>query len=416
MTSDAPSAPRRRAGARTTVTLASLAMIGPFTIDTIFPAFPRMAQDLQASDVALQQVVAAYLASFAVMSIFHGPLSDALGRKRVMLGGLAVYVLAMLGSALAPSLPVLIALRVVQGGSAGAATIVSRVVIRDMFAGPEAQRLMANVMMIFSLAPAIAPVVGGWLLALGSWRIVFVAIALYAVGTMIAAARLPETLPPQARTPLRVGAILGSLLHVARSGALWRLAFAMAFGFASQFVYVAAAAIVVPSLLHLGEQAFAVLFVPLIAGMMSGSWLVGRVAEAIPRPRLISIGLGATVLAATVNALLVALGPTPPGGLHPSLLLAVVGPMLLGFTVALFFSPIQLEVLDMFPHERGSAASASTFASLAFNAVLAGVIVPLVTGSLVDLALCALGLSVLGLGLWAWHLAQRSRPAGSTPA
>ncbi len=121
----------------------------------------------------LQQLVSAYLAAFAVMSVLHGPLSDALGRKRVMIGGLSIYLVGMLGSILAPSLGGLILLRILQGASAGAATIVSRVVIRDMFSGAEAQRLMARVMMIFSVAPAIAPIVGGWLLLLGDWRWVF---------------------------------------------------------------------------------------------------------------------------------------------------------------------------------------------------------------------------------------------------
>ena len=144
-------------------------MIGPFSIDTVFPAFTRIGQEFAADEVALQQLVSAYLAAFAVMSVLHGPLSDALGRKKVMIGGLAIYLLGIIGSILAPSLGSLVLLRVLQGMSAGAATIVSRVVIRDMFSGAEAQRLMAQVMMIFSVAPALAPIFAGWLLLLGDW-------------------------------------------------------------------------------------------------------------------------------------------------------------------------------------------------------------------------------------------------------
>src|SRR5690625_3799690 len=124
-------------------------MIGPFTIDTVFPAFTRIGQEFGSDEVALQQLISAYLAAFAVMSVFHGPLSDALGRKKVMIGGLTIYLIGMFGSIFAPNLGSLVLLRVLQGMSAGAATIVSRVVIRDMFAGSEAQRLMAQVMMIF---------------------------------------------------------------------------------------------------------------------------------------------------------------------------------------------------------------------------------------------------------------------------
>ena len=117
-----------------TLTLAALGMIGPFTINTVFPAFTRIGDEFGASDVVLQQLISVYLASFAVMSVFHGPLSDALGRKRVMLTGLVVYIAAMLGAVFADSMGMLIVLRALQGMSAGAATIVSRVVVRDLYA------------------------------------------------------------------------------------------------------------------------------------------------------------------------------------------------------------------------------------------------------------------------------------------
>ena len=398
-----PAAPQR-AGARLTLTLASLAMIGPFSIDTVFPAFTRIGQEYGADEVALQQLVSAYLAAFAVMSVFHGPLSDALGRKRVMIGGLVIYLLGILGSLLAPTLGSLVLLRVLQGMSAGAATIISRVVIRDMFSGAEAQRLMARVMMIFSVAPAIAPIVAGWLLLLGDWRWVFAGVGLYALVVMLATLRLPETLPPEARTPLRVRALLGSLLRVGRSPMMLRIASASAFVFASQFLFVAGASLVVVNLLGLGEQDFWVLFVPLITGMLCGAWVVGRAAELMPRSRLITLGFLGAVGATLLNLLLISLAPPFTGGLHWSLLLAVGGPMLIAFAVALVFAPIQLEVLDLFPHQRGAAASLGTFFGLMLNAALAGVIAPLVSSSLFTLALTSVGFALLGGLMWAWHL------------
>lgn len=341
------------------------------------------------------------------MSIFHGALSDALGRKRVILGGLAVYALAMLGAALAPGLGVLIVLRVIQGASAGAATIVSRVIVRDMFEGHQAQQLMATIMMIFSVAPELAPVLGGWILLLGSWRFVFAALAVYGALVLVLTTGIPETLPPERRIPLRVGAILGALAHAGRSGSLWRLAFANAFGFAAQFVFIASASIIVTRLLGLGSQDFWVLFVPLIAGMMSGSWVTGRVT--MPRRRLITLGFAATVAGSLVNLALVGLTPAPSGGLQWAVLPAVLGPMLIAFAVSLFFSPVQLEVLDTFPAERGSASSLATFVQLAMNTLLAGVVAPLATSSLPVLALTALGFGIVGLAMWSWHLAA-TRP------
>lgn len=410
-----PGAPRR-AGARLTLTIASLAMIGPFSIDSIFPAFTRIGAEFGADEVALQQLVSAYLAAFAVMSVFHGPLSDALGRKAVMLGGLGIYLVAMAGSLIAPSLGSLVLLRVLQGASAGAATIVSRVVIRDLFDGAEAQRLMARVMMIFAVAPAIAPVIGGWLLLLGDWRWAFAGIGLYALLVLVLTTMLPETHPAEQRTPLRLGALLGSLVHVGRTPVMLRIALATAFGFAAQFLFIAGASLYVVQLLGLGEQDFWVLFGPLILGLMSGSWVVGRVAERVRRSRLITLGFWGIVTSTTVNLLLVALVAPTPGELSWALLPAMIGPMLIAFTVALVFAPIQLEVLDLFPHQRGAAASLGTFFSLLLNALLAGAIAPLVSATLVSFALTALGFGVLGLGFWSWHLRSQARRRAVGPA
>jgi DHA1 family bicyclomycin/chloramphenicol resistance-like MFS transporter len=403
-TPDVPSeAPRSRAFI--TVSIAAITMIGPFTIDSVFPAFTRIGEEFGESEGTLQQLVSAYLAAFAVMSIFHGPLSDALGRRRVMLTGLAVYVLAMFGCVLAPSFGGLVLLRILQGASAGAATIISRVMIRDLFSGAQAQRLMAQVMAIFSIAPALAPVIGGWLLLLGDWRWVFAGVGLYGLAAIVLTVLLPETLPPEKRAPLRLGSLLGSLVHVGSSPLMIRIALATAFGFAAQFLFIASAPIIVVRLLGLGERDFWVLFVPLIIGMFTGAQAVGRLADRLPRTRMITIGYCATVAATALNLLLVTLAPQPDGTIGPALIPVLIGPMLIGFTVSLVFAPIQLEIMDLFPHARGAAASLGTFSSLVLNAILAGAIAPLATGSLQILAATALGFVILGTVLWMWHLA-----------
>src|SRR5699024_1268543 len=238
--------------------------------------------------------------------------------------------------------------------------------------------------------------VAGWLRLFGDRRWVFAGVGLYALVVLLATLRLPETLQPEARTPLRVCALLGSLLHVGRSPLMLRIASASAFAFASQFVFVAGASLFVVNLLGLGEQDFWVLFVPLIAGMLCGAWVVGRVAELIPRSRLITFGFVGAVAATLLNLLLVSLAPPFTGGLHWSLLMAVCGPMLIAFTVALVFAPIQLEVLDLFPHERGPAASPGTSFGLLLTAVLAGVASPRVSPTALGLARMSAGVAVLG--------------------
>lgn len=155
------------------ILLALLGMVGPFAIDTYLPAFPAIAGALQATPVQMQQTLSAYLFAFAFMTLFHGSLSDSFGRRPVVLCGLAVFTLASLGCALSQSIGQLVAFRALQGLSAGAGIVVSRAVIRDMFPPTQAQRVMAQVTIFFGVAPAIAPIVGGWLSVHLGWHSVF---------------------------------------------------------------------------------------------------------------------------------------------------------------------------------------------------------------------------------------------------
>ncbi|MFK5633564.1 MULTISPECIES: multidrug effflux MFS transporter [unclassified Ornithinimicrobium] len=379
-----------------TLTLAALSMIGPFTIDTIFPGFAEMGEEFGSSPAALQQVTSVYLLAFALMSVVHGPLSDALGRRPVMLVGLGGYVVASAACALAPSLGWLLVGRVVQGLFAGAATIVSRAVIRDLFSGAEAQRLMSQVMVIFAIAPAIAPVVGGWILQWGRWPWIFWFVGAYGVlAVLLVVLVLPESLPPQDRQPLRLRSVVGGLLHVARSWAFERLALAAAFAMSAYFVYVVGAPIVVLDLLGLGEQDFWVLFVPQIGGFVLGSWLTGRLAGRVDEQRLVDVAMGGLLVAAAVNVVL--------AGVAPSLPWAVVGPTLMGVVIGIVFPLLQLKMLDLFPAHRGSAASMASFATLTFNALLAGAIIPLVSATLLTTALASAALGLAGVAMWVWH-------------
>ncbi|HEY1588879.1 MAG TPA: MFS transporter, partial [Rhodanobacter sp.] len=148
-------------------------MIGPFSIDAVFPSFPLIGARFAVDDTALQQVISMYLVTYAAMSLFHGAISDAIGRKPVMVAGMLVYALASVGAALSTSFTMLLACRGLQGVCAGAGLVVGRAVIRDTFEGAAAQRLMSHVMMIFGVAPVIAPIVGAQLLFLNGWHGIF---------------------------------------------------------------------------------------------------------------------------------------------------------------------------------------------------------------------------------------------------
>jgi DHA1 family bicyclomycin/chloramphenicol resistance-like MFS transporter len=385
--------------------LAGLSMLGPFSIDTPFPAFPEMGVELDATSSEMQLVVSAYLVAFGLMSPFHGPISDALGRKPVMVGGVLVYVAASVGCAFAPSLPVLLTLRVVQGLSAGGGVIVSRTVVRDMFEGVEAQRLMSRVMMIFGLAPAIAPIVGGLLLQVGPWPVVFWFMAgMGLILVTVVAVALPETHPPERRTPMRVRSLVGSLVAVGRHLPFHRVAWAGAFSFAGQFVYIGLAPIFVVDVLGLGELDFWVLFVPMIGGVMLGAWVSGRAAGVIGPRTLVTAAILFGVAGAVANVVLAAVPAT-----SAELPWAVVGPAVLALGTAAAYPSLQLALLDMFPAGRGAVVSLFTFFTLILNGVAASVLAPLAGGSALGMAVASTTLVVLGLLCWLWQLAAERR-------
>lgn len=383
----------------TTVLLALLGMFGPFSIDTPFPAFVQMREDFGVGSAQMQQVVSVYLISFAAMSLFHGPLSDAVGRKPVMVTGAAVYTLASIGAALAPSLPLLLLCRALQGASAGAGTIVSRTVVRDLFEGPRAQRLMSAIAMIFGIGPAVAPIIGGWLLQLGPWPIVFWFLAIF--GAFIAVSvlvLLPESHPPERRTPLRLDAILRNVVAAARDRWFLVLTGANAFSFAAQFLYIAGAPILVVDILGLGEQDFWQLFVPMVAAMVLGSFTNGRLAERVAGHRLITAGQGCSLTGATAAVLLAALPGT--SGQMPW---ALVGLVMVAFGTGISMPVYQLALLDSFPNSRGTAASVSTFLMLSLNSLLAGFVAPVAGRTMLAFSATSLGLLLLGITLWWVH-------------
>lgn len=383
----------------TTVLLALLGMFGPFSIDTPFPAFVQMREDFGVGSAQMQQVVSVYLISFAAMSLFHGPLSDAVGRKPVMVTGAAVYTLASIGAALAPSLPLLLICRALQGASAGAGTIVSRTVVRDLFEGPRAQRLMSAIAMIFGIGPAVAPIIGGWLLQLGPWPIVFWFLAIF--GAFIAVSvlvLLPESHPPERRTPLRLDAILRNVVAAARDRWFLVLTGANAFSFAAQFLYIAGAPILVVDILGLGEQDFWQLFVPMVAAMVLGSFTNGRLAERVAGHRLITAGQGCSLTGATAAVLLAALPGT--SGQMPW---ALVGLIMVAFGTGISMPVYQLALLDSFPNARGTAASVSTFLMLSLNSLLAGFVAPVAGRTMLAFSATSLGLLLLGITLWWVH-------------
>ncbi|HZX80165.1 MAG TPA: multidrug effflux MFS transporter [Lysobacter sp.] len=388
---------------RLAVLLGGLAMFGPFSIDTIFPAFPAIGGQLGADPVAMQQTISVYLIAYALMSIVHGPLSDAIGRRRVILGGLVVFAAASAGCALAQDLPTLLAFRALQGLSSGVGLIVGRAVIRDVLHGPEAQRLMSQVSMIFGVAPAIAPIIGGWILGWSQWPMIFWFLVVFAV-VLIAATWgvLPETHPPAARLPFVPRSLLRDYAAIFVNPRFQRLAAAASFNFGALFLYIASAPVFVLEMLrldgrHLDETQFGWFFVPTIGGMIAGAFVSGRSAGRLSADRSVQIGFACSALAMACNVVYNALVPVPevPWAVLPMTLHA--------FGIALVFPVLTLAILDMYPRQRGSASSLQAFTSLVMNAMLAGVVSPLVSHHAGWLAGGAAAMVLVGWLFWRWE-------------
>jgi DHA1 family bicyclomycin/chloramphenicol resistance-like MFS transporter len=354
----------------------------------------------------VQQTISSYLLGYGLMSLFHGAISDAVGRRPVILWGTSLFGLASVGCALSTDLTTLLVFRFIQGLCAGVGMIVGRAVIRDVFDGEDAQRLMSQVSMIFSIAPAIAPIVGGWILGFGDWHAIFWFLA--ALSLVLGALvwrLLPETHPPERRLPLDAGVLMGNYVAMLRHRRFVWLVAVTTMNFAALFLYIASAPVVVMTHLGMGEADFGWFFVPVISGMLAGAWATGRAAGRFTARSMVRAGFACCLVAALAN---LAYAAFAPGYVYPWAILPL---MLLSFGVALVFPQLMLQLLDLYPTQRGSASSMQAFLSLMFQAGVAGLLSPMLSASPLLLALAAAVLSVVAFGLWWWgdaHLMRRA--------
>ena len=339
------------------------------------------------------------LLPFALMTLWHGAISDALGRRRVILVTVALFALASAGCMLATRIEHLWLLRALQGMTGGAGIVICRAIVRDLYDGPPAQRLISQITMMFAIAPAVAPVLGGWLQAWLGWRSVFAFLALMSVALWLACwYRLPETLPRHRRQSLHAGYLARSYWQVLTSPAFLLLSGALACNFAAFFIYVLSAPVFLMRHLGVSSTGFLWLFGPAMSGLMIGAWLSGRLAGKLSPARTVAAGYLVMGLAAALNiGLNLALPPALPWSIVP----------IFGFTLgmSLAMPSLTLQALDLFPERRGLAASCQGFLQAIFNTVAAGLIAPALWGSTL---LLALGMGVLLLfGAFATLIHQR---------
>ncbi len=376
--------------------LACLGMLGPFSIDTYLPAFSGIARSIGATPTEMQQTLSAYLFGFAVMNLFHGALSDSFGRRPVVLWGVAAFTIASAGCALAQNIGTLVFWRAVQGMSAGAGIVVSRAVIRDMFPPADAQRVMSQVTIYFGVAPAVAPMVGGFLFIHADWHSIFW--FLTAVGVVLWTANwklLPETLHPTHKQPFNVRHLMRGYWQLGSNPRFFMLALASGIPFNGMFLYVLSAPVFLGEHLHLGPGEFFWFFTLTIAGIMGGSFLSGRLAGRIKPRHQIRHGFVIMLLVSLANvALNLLFEPQAWWALWPIAIFA--------FGWALMVPVVTLMVLDLAPDRRGMASSLQACVGSVANGFVAGVIAPLVMHSTVALAVSSLLMMSIGIVAWVW--------------
>ncbi|MFZ6819215.1 multidrug effflux MFS transporter [Undibacterium sp. Ji22W] len=384
----------QRSNAALAILLAALAMLGPFSIDTYLPAFPAIRSSLSASAIEVQQTLTAYMLSFAAMTLWHGALSDAFGRRNVILVALAVFAVASFGCASAHSIHYLWGFRILQGVSAGAGLVIGRAIIRDLYEGAPAERLLSLVTMIFSIAPAIAPILGGWVVTYFNWRSIFLLLFIYSLILLWACyKRLPESLPVERRQPFSAEFLWKSYRSVFKSPLFYLKTGTVACNFAGLFLYVSAAPAFITQHLKLGLDQFGWQFIPSVGGIFLGALAANRLAGKISVWKQVNIGfvfLGGAVLSNVVFHLFFA----------ARLPWSVVPLFFYCFGMSMVAPGATLLVLDLFPTIRGIVASCQSALVTLLGALVAGVIAPALDHSALALALGQLAIASIGISLW----------------
>lgn len=387
-----------------TTIIALMTMIGPFTIDSYLPSFPDIEAEFNISRALLSQSLGFYLAAFAIATLFFGPLADRLGRRRVILVSLIIYIVASTGCALSDNYSTFLLFRVIQGIAAAGGLVTGRAIIRDVYSPKDAHHAMSRIMMLFAIAPAIAPVIGGLIHDLFGWHSVFYFLALFsALIFILVLFYIPETLEAAHRQsfhPVNVARVYArSLIH----RRFQSLIFIVAFYFAGLFLYIAGAPTVIFDFLKLESNDFAYMFVPLVAGLIMGSWLSSRLAHRWEIEKTIKLALSLMLFGALLNGLLALL--------LPASIFTTIFPLIfytMGTGIAM--PAISVLALDCFPKNRGTASALQGFVQMMANALIASLLVPLLHYQPVYMASGQIVLLACALFLW-WQLPPAAKKA-----
>ena len=291
------------------IVLGLLSAIGPFAIDMYLPALPSIAADLHATTAATQMTLMAFFIAFGVCQLAFGPWADVYGRKRPLVAGVLLFIVGAIGCGLAPGIASLIAWRFVQGMGAASVMVIPRAIIRDLHTGPDATRLMALVMLVFSVSPILAPLVGSALIVPFGWRAVFVAVTLAALLSLaLIGFVLPETCPPEARVKADARSVLAGFAHLMRDGRFLGLTFTGGLGMASFFVFLANSSFIYIDHFGLSTMQYGLTFAVNAIGFIGASQFAAPLGERFGMARVVMAAAAVYAAAALVLFVVTALG------------------------------------------------------------------------------------------------------------
>ncbi|MGZ0715937.1 multidrug effflux MFS transporter [Pseudomonas palleroniana] len=384
-----------RSIARLAVLLGLITAIGPFAIDSYLPALPTLGASLHASPAAVQMSLTVFFVIIGVCQLFYGPISDVFGRKPPIYAGLAIFALGSVGCALAPTIEVLIGFRALQAFGACAGMVIPRAIVRDLYTGHEAARLMALLMLVMSVSPILAPLVGSLVISIWSWREVFAVLAVVSVLCLVMTRlQLPETHPAERRLGKTLGNAIGSYGALLRDPVFIGLSLVSGFGLATFFVFIGSAPFVYIEYFGLTPTQFSLCFALNAASFFTMSQLTARLSARYGLARLIR---GSVIAVASVLGLLAV---TTAWSSHLAVMMSL---LFIGFG----FLGLLLPAAGVLSLEDHGAVAGSASALLGAIQMITGAVCMALVGvfadhtpapMLVGIALCAL--AALLVTLW----------------
>jgi len=371
-----------------------LSMIGPFTIDTYLPAFESMEQDFNVLRSFMTKTLGVYLIAFAASTLIWGAIADWLGRKPVIIISLSTYCLASIACALASDYDQFVLFRMLQGLGVGGSLIAGRAMVRDLLNTRDAQKVMAQAMMLFAISPAIAPIIGGILHDVFGWRSIFWFLGLYAISVIIFTfSSIPESLPKDKRNSIRFIEVSRVYFRTLKNGHYLRLVFILATAFSSFFLYVAGAPTLLFNVLGLESTDFYILFVPVVTGIFIGAFISNFLTRYFSSQKMINIFLTLMLVIAITNIIITHTFET-------SIQTSVIPLIFYSISLATIMPIFSILIIDCFPNNRGSASAMQSFIQMGFNGVIVSFVVALLGASTSNFAYTQTTLISIGFILW----------------